>query len=153
SAVNSIEDLLPQVDGVDRERRRGRPGDWQRRRKREMCPKCGKPMPRWMGVCPDCMDKRGLMVRLMAGTKRSWVPATASFLLVLLTIGTNNVQPLLQKALVDDAFLGFRHPFAARLHTFYIIMAALLGLRVGMALIGAIRGFVMNWLGEKITLD
>src|SRR3712207_8948566 len=40
-----------------------------RRKKATPCPKCSNPMPRWMTVCPDCVDKRQLLVRLIQRSK------------------------------------------------------------------------------------
>src|SRR5205823_6051309 len=75
-ALSAIQERLPAppveatVSEEDEEEADEEKGDarWinkaRRRRKRDICPKCGKPMPRWMGVCPDCLDKRALLVRL-----------------------------------------------------------------------------------------
>ena len=35
------------------------------RKKAIPCPKCSRPMPRWMSLCPDCVDKRQLFMRLL----------------------------------------------------------------------------------------
>src|SRR5262249_40599970 len=68
-AVSAIQELLPATGDGAKEEEEGEEEEqnqWiaraRRRRKRDICPKCQKPMPRWMGVCPDCLDKRALML-------------------------------------------------------------------------------------------
>src|SRR5262249_30394174 len=46
-----------------------------------------------------------------------------------------------------------RAALAVRLQTLGWIMVALLGIRVALAAFSALRGFLMNWLGERITFD
>ena len=56
-------------------------GERERRKKATPCPNCGNPMPRWMSLCPDCVDKRQLILRLLDRAKRYSKPIVLTFLL------------------------------------------------------------------------
>ena len=103
SAVGLDPELLPRPkvrarkDGAPAERGRR---EWQRRRKREMCPQVRQAdVPLDERAASSAWTSGGLIVRLLARTKRLLgCRSAASFVLVLLTIGIDNIQPLLQKS-------------------------------------------------------
>jgi ATP-binding cassette subfamily B protein len=170
-AVETIQELLPaggdsvesageEVDGEDEEKKG--PSEWiakaRRRRKRDICPKCGKPMPKWMGVCPDCLDKRALLVRLMHRLRPYWRPAALAFGMSLAATGMDLYQAPLQRTLVDSILpthLGPHFPLevAQHLRSLAFIFLLLLVIRAGNAVLGAARTFIMSAFGERLTFD
>lgn len=157
-AVSAIQERLPappaaqSADGADEESD-DESGDarWiekaRRRRKRDICPKCGKPMPRWMGVCPDCLDKRALMVRLLQRLRPYRGPASLAFAMSLAAIGLDLYQAPLQKTLVDDILPH------GNLRGLGFLFLLLLVMRAGTAVLGAARTFIMSAFGEQLTYD
>ncbi len=159
-AVGAIRELLPPAK--EGEEATGAEGDgeaeddkgqgkWiakaRRHRKRDICPKCGKPMPRRMGVCPDCLDKRALLVRLLYRLRPYWGPAATAFAMSLAAIGMDLYQAPLQKTLVDDVLKK------GNLRGLGIIILLLLFLRAGTTVLGAARTFIMSAFGERLTFD
>src|SRR5438093_16451 len=159
-AVGAIRELLPPAK--EREEAAGAEGDseaeedkgqgkWiakaRRHRKRDICPKCGKPMPRWMGVCPDCLDKRALLVRLLQRLRPYRGPASLAFAMSLAAIGLDLYQAPLQRTLVDDILPN------GNLRGLGILFLVLLFMRAATAVLGAARTFVMSAFGERLTFD
>jgi ATP-binding cassette subfamily B protein len=157
-AVGAIQELLPAVEAaegiVEEEDERNK---WiaraRRHRKRDICPKCQKPMPRWMGVCPDCLDKRALMVRMLHRLRPYKGPAALAFGMSLVAIGLDLAQAPLQKHLIDDVLGGTALSIHARLRGLGILFLILLVMRAGTAVLGAARTFIMSWFGERLTFD
>jgi ATP-binding cassette subfamily B protein len=162
-AVDTIKELLPagqsseeaEEEEVDEEKGQAK---WiaraRRRRKRDICPKCGKPMPKWMGVCPDCLDKRALLVRLLHRLRPYWGPAALAFGMSLSATAMDLYQAPLQRDLVDKILrAGTGITVSQRLHGLAILFVILLVLRGGMAVLGAARTFVMSAFGERLTFD
>jgi ATP-binding cassette subfamily B protein len=163
-AMGAIQALLPPplrdtpLDGEAEAEEEKEEDRWiaraRRRRKRDICPKCSKPMPRWMGVCPDCLDKRALLVRLLVRLRPYRGPALLAFILSLLASGMDLAQAPLQKVLVDDILSSeINRSISDRLRDLGWLFVLLLFLRAGMALLGAARTFVMSWFGERLTYD
>jgi ATP-binding cassette subfamily B protein len=156
-AVGKIQELLPRLEqegsegDEEDEAEEGAQARWiaraRRRRKRDLCPKCGKPMPRWMGVCPDCLDKRALLVRLFHRLRPYRGPAILAFTMSLVASGLDLAQAPLQKILVDDVLVN------RNLRGLAFLFVLLLVMRAGNALLGAARTYVMSWFGERLTYD
>ncbi|MCC6443273.1 MAG: ABC transporter ATP-binding protein [Armatimonadetes bacterium] len=116
-------------------------------RSRDLCEKCGKPIPHWMGVCYDCLEKRQLFMRLLVRIKPYWGYAVASFLLMLALAALDLVQPIFQKILIDRV-IGDK-----QLWLLWWIMGAILGIHAANALLSGVRAYVMAWFGEKLIFD
>ena len=106
-------------------------------------------MPRWMGVCPDCLDKRALLVRLIPRLRPYWVQAALAFGMSLAATGMDLYQAPLQRDLVDRVLptkLGphFALQISQHLHGLAVIFLLLLIIRAGNAVLGAARTFVMS---------
>ncbi|MDP6779090.1 MAG: ABC transporter ATP-binding protein, partial [Candidatus Latescibacteria bacterium] len=70
--------------------------------KKRRCEKCGNVIPRWSGVCPTCLDRRRLFVRLMSYSLPYWSLATTSLALLLTATFIGLTPPLLMRTLIDD---------------------------------------------------
>jgi ATP-binding cassette, subfamily B, bacterial len=160
-ALGTIQTLLPPPErpaGEDEEAEEEEEDRWiaraRRRRKRDLCHKCGRPTPRWMGVCPECLDKRALMVRLLSRLRPYRKPALIAFVLSLLGITMDLAQAPLQVVLVDDILRNENGvSVSERLRGLGLLFLLLLFLRAGTALFGAIRTFLMSAFGERLTYD
>ncbi|HEX3000466.1 MAG TPA: ABC transporter ATP-binding protein, partial [Armatimonadota bacterium] len=113
-----------------------------------LCPHCGKPIPHWMaGVCPDCLDKNQLILRLLKRARRYWLPAVAGLLMMLVITALDMLQPYLQKVLIDDVIKN------RNLALLKLVLIAILAILMLNAVLSAARAYLMSWLGERITFD
>src|SRR4030095_8386088 len=76
------------------------------RKKTRSCEQCGKPIPRLLGVCPDCIDRRRLFLRLLQRTHKYARPIAFSFLLAMIATAADLYQAPLTKQLVDVVIPG-----------------------------------------------
>jgi len=149
NAVHQIQKLLPNpqpLEGL-------RPGEgfppehhWERRR-RENCPKCGRPIPTHIGVCPQCLEKRRLILRLLTRVKPYWHIAAGSLILMFMITAVDMVQPYLQAILVDEV-IGKR-----ALGLLKWILAGLLATNAASAVLSGLRGYLMAWFGERLIYE
>lgn len=157
TAVEALRALLPEPHlHEEEERYGGEAAERERRKKALPCPKCGNPMPRWMSVCPDCLDKRQLLARLLQRSKQYWKPITYTFLLTGFLRFCAIYPAKLQQELVDDALkLNVQTPqvLAVHMDILWKIVAILALIRISASVVQAIQQFSMTWLGERVTND
>jgi len=113
----------------------------------KICASCGKPIPHRIGVCPDCIDRRRLLVRLLGRVRPYLLPISAGLLLMLLLTGVEMAQPLLTKILVDDVIPKGNLPL------FAWIVAGIIAIYVFSSLFAGVRSYILAWLGEQIVHD
>ncbi|NLF39330.1 hypothetical protein GX586_07785, partial [bacterium] len=127
--------------------RNGSSWDPEGAQQHKLCPTCGKPIPHRIGFCPDCIDRRRLMLRLL-GCARPYVwPMVGGLVLMLLITAVEMTQPLLTKVLVDDVIPH------ANMHLFVWVVLAIVGIYIFSSLFSGIRSYMLAWLGEKIVHD
>ncbi len=112
-----------------------------------ICESCGKPIPHRLGVCPDCLDRKRLLVRMLMHVKPYLLPMSAGLLFMLVITAVEMTQPLLTKILVDDVIPN------SNLRLFAWVVLAIIGIHTFTALFSGIRTFLMGWLGERIVHD
>ncbi|HEY3281967.1 MAG TPA: ABC transporter ATP-binding protein, partial [Armatimonadota bacterium] len=121
--------------------------------KEGLCEACGQPIPRWFaGVCPNCLDKRRTLSRLLLRVKSYWPWIALGMVMLLALTATGLVQPILTKYLIDDVLPNPRSP-RGDLPLLWRILGLILGLNVLGAVLTGVRGYLMAWLGERVTLD
>lgn len=137
-----------QEDDPDPARRRGH-DRYQRRAGREsrLCPSCGKPISRRIGVCPGCLDKGKLLLRLARRAKPYWLPLTGGLLLMLLLSAIEMTPPLLTKVFIDDVLPD------KNMALFVWIIISLIGIYCFSALFSGVRMYLMTWFGQKVVHD
>jgi ATP-binding cassette subfamily B protein len=156
TAEEGLKELLPDFQPEEEEKYGGEAEERERRSKAKPCPKCSSPMPRWMNVCPDCLDKRQLLVRLIQRSKQYWKPITQTFILTAFLRFCAIYPAELQRQLVDNALkVNVRTPGVLHVHfgMLWKIIAILAVIRVAASAVGALQQYVMTWLGEKVTND
>ncbi|MBN1515345.1 ABC transporter ATP-binding protein [Candidatus Sumerlaeota bacterium] len=67
-----------------------------------VCPRCGRPLTDEMSVCPRCMDKGKLMLKVLSFLKPYKRDVTMIFILMTTRTGIGLVAPYLSMILVDD---------------------------------------------------
>lgn len=118
-----------------------------RGRRRRFCPKCGRPLPRWHGVCLACLEKRKALKRLFEYAGPYWKLVLLGLFLTLLVRGPSLVPTYLTKSLVDDVL-----PNSNRALLGWIVLV-MLGSYGMAALFRGISGYVHGWVGQKIIFD
>lgn len=125
------------------------------------CERCHRVIPRRFGLCPACLDTRRLLSRLLGYARPYWVLGTLSLSLMVLATAISLTPPLLMKSLFDDVFLPtedgtWMRPWLAD-HDSYmklvILVSALLLIYVSNNVMGAVRRYMLAWLGQHVTLD
>ena len=113
----------------------------------KMCERCGKPIPRWMGACPACLDKRRILLRLLRRIRPYAIPVVAGLLLMLFLTAIEMCQPLLILVLVD-------HVIPHRdMVLFGWVIAGIVGIHAFGSLFTGIRSYLMAWFGQRVVYD
>jgi ATP-binding cassette subfamily B protein len=156
SALAALRELLPEAPPEEEAEYGGEAAERELRKRGKPCPKCARPMPRWMSVCPDCLDKRQLIGRLLQRARRYAKPIAATFALTAIVRFCVIYPSVLQRPLVDDALtLNVRSPQVVAVHfdMLWKLIALLAVLRLSQSVFGAALQFVMTWLGERVSND
>jgi ATP-binding cassette, subfamily B, bacterial len=111
------------------------------------CSKCGLVLAEGSKVCPRCVQKGKILLRLINYIKPYWVVALMSGLLTLLATGVRLIPPYLTRTIIDDVFPSKDY---ALLGWMVLILAAISFAGTGFSVI---RGRITAWLGAKITYD
>ncbi|HID57547.1 TPA: ABC transporter ATP-binding protein [Candidatus Poribacteria bacterium] len=117
------------------------------------CPKCGSPIPRWLGTCPNCLEKRKLIFRLLGYAKPYWYVIAISLLLMFAATRLELMQPLLTRSLIDDILMPEEIPPDRKIQMLVKLGLELVAILVGASLLGAVRRYMMAWVGSKVSLD
>jgi ATP-binding cassette subfamily B protein len=119
---------------------------------KKRCEKCGRVLPSWSDVCPKCVDRRKVMRRIVGYSLPYWPYLTIAILLSVATTITNLAPPWLSRTLVDRV-LGPRPPSKPEPELLIPLILGMLGARVLTMLLGMARGWMMVWLGGRVTFD
>ena len=120
------------------------------------CPECGRTLRHATDVCPDCLDRRRLFARLLGYVKPYWKAALGGIALTLLVTAVGLAPPYLMRLLVDYVLVrkgmpALPHEEAVRLLT--LLVVGLLGTHLLRAVFTAGRGYLLQWLGQKVMFD
>ena len=101
-ATPEIESLIDKIkpEETDKSKRRRKyvdPG-----KKRIRCETCGRPIPRWSDVCPNCVEKGKLLVRLLKYAIPFWKVSVPALLIMLVIRLVGVYPPILSRSLIDD---------------------------------------------------
>ena len=102
-ATPELETLVQDANPDVEHEKQHRPQGWGK--SKDKCETCGKPLPRWSGVCINCVEKRKLIFRLIRYSFPFWrvsVPALALMMLIRLV----SLYPtILSKEMIDNVLL------------------------------------------------
>ena len=158
-ATPEIESLIDKVkpEETDKSKRHRKYADPGKNKIR--CETCGRPIPRWSDVCPNCVEKGKLLFRLI----KYVVPFLKVFVPALLIMGAVRFvgiyPPILSKHLIDGVLVpatiaidGGQPVDPGAFGQLVIIVLQMLGVHVFTAVFSAVRGYMMAWVGQRITL-
>ncbi len=158
-ATPEIESLIDKVkpEGTDKSKRHRKyvdPG-----KKKIRCETCGRPIPRWSDVCPNCVEKGKLIFRLLKYALPFWRVSVPALLIVLVIRLVDLYPPILSKQLIDDilvpatlAITGGQPIEPGAFGQLVTIVLWMVGAHVFTAVFSAVRGYMMTWVGQHITL-
>ena len=115
-------------------------------KKRNRCAKCGRTLRRNSSLCPSCIDKRKVIVRLINYILPHWKRALTALFFSIITTLASLMPPYLTKVLVDDVLTK------GNLQRLQIIVIFLLMTFAIEAIGGGIKGYLLRSLAEKIVL-
>ena len=147
-----------------------------RGRERHRCAVCGHVIPHWAGVCPFCMKRGKLILRLMRYALPYWKVGAGGLLLMLIATFISLMPPLLMRTLVDDVLApssvqqeeetlwsspDVEDPFretdsfvpSGRTGLLALLVGLLLLINVSSNGLRALRGYMMAWMGQGVMYD
>ena len=161
-----VETLIRQARPVDEDEKivHNDVGRTQARSRR--CDRCGRVIPRHSDVCPACLDTRKLLFRLLSYALPYWKLGVLSLLLMLTATAIGLSPPILMRTLMDDVFApapeeGIRTWLGQQLGAMGMGMEQMLSalvillllVHVARNLMGALRSYLLSYLGQNITLN
>ena len=158
-ATPEIESLIDRVkpeetDKSKRHRKYVDPG-----KKKIRCETCGAPIPRWSDVCPNCVEKGKLLFRLLKYALPFWRVSVPALLIVLVIRLVDLWPAILGQQLIDDiltpamlAITGGQPTNPGAFGQLVTIVFLMVGAHIFTATFSAVRGYMMTWVGQRITL-
>lgn len=119
------------------------------------CRSCGMPLPEGSLLCPACMDRGRIFLRLAGLMRPHWRHAAGVTLFLCLSMLANLVPPYLTKPLMDRVLspeVGDT-PQAERLHLLLLLTLAFLAARLAVQVAGVFQGRLMVVLGARLSFD
>ncbi|MBQ8248919.1 MAG: ABC transporter ATP-binding protein [Clostridia bacterium] len=116
-----------------------------------VCEKCGRPFPPGSSVCPRCVDKKGIMKRLLAIAKPYRWHLILSVVLFFVITAVNLLTPYLNRILVDD-FIKSETPEAVVISQFIIVIISLAAVNVTTNLLSILRSRVLVHAGNRVIV-
>lgn len=125
------------------------------------CATCGSVIPRRLGVCPACLDRRKLLTRFFSYVLLHWQLVLASMLILGLATFIGLTPPLLLRALIDDVLTPAVAADAAASpgilglgarSSLILLVVLLLVVAVARNGLEAFRSYLMAMIGQRITL-
>ena len=112
------------------------------------CEKCGRLLPEKDGICPACMKKSAVLMRIVGYLRPYRVQAILLAVVSMITMAAQLIPPYLTRTLVDKVLVP-RTNF--RLLVWLVLALILCGLlRTGTA---AVHAWIVTWLAGKVTMD
>jgi ATP-binding cassette subfamily B protein len=122
-----------------------------------VCQNCGRVLPPWSANCPACV-KKGQILRRLAGYLRPyWYIALTALIVSFGGATLELAPPYLMKQLVDKVLVlprtGPVPTTPERLAMLMHLVVLLFAVRIGGTLLQIAHGYIMVWLGGRITFD
>ena len=158
-ATPEIEALIDKIkpEDTDKSKRHRRYVDPGKNKIR--CETCGRPIPRWSDVCPNCVEKGKLLFRLLKYAVPFWKVSVPALLIILVIRLVGVYPPILSKDLIDNiltpamiAMTGGQPVDPSAFGQLVTIVLIMVGAHVFTAVFSAVRGYMMTWVGQRITL-
>jgi ATP-binding cassette subfamily B protein len=119
------------------------------------CARCGLPLEKGTKICPVCTPKSQTLKRLFGYMKPYWKSSLALTTVAIVNTALGLIPPYLQKPLIDRVLapVGTPEPLDTRLWMLGLIVGIFLFVRVLIAIMSVLQGWLSAWLGNHITHD
>jgi len=114
------------------------------------CPECGLLLHEGTQVCPACLKKHKVVLRLLGYMRPYWRAAVGVSALLLAGTGVGLIAPYLTRPLVDDVLVNTTNPAGERLVLLGVLVLALLIVRIAVQALGILQGRLNVWLGTRL---
>ena len=115
-------------------------------KQKKNCGRCGDPLPEDTNVCPKCVDRKAVLLRLLSYALPYKARVILVTLLMLAGTGFSLLPPVLNKQLVDDVLLPHHHQSWIGGIVLGLIGASLLGIGLGVW-----RGRLVAWMSNHMV--
>jgi ATP-binding cassette subfamily B protein len=125
------------------------------RRKREgRCEKCGRALPPWSSTCPNCLETRRLMFRLLGYLKPYWYLVIITTIIALATTSLGLLPEYILKLMVDRVFAPVMQTTPeTRFRLLNWLIFAVIGAHILNQGVGTAGSYAMQWLGNRVIYD
>ena len=122
---------------------------------RKRCPTCHLLLPEGTKVCPACLDKGKVVLRLIGYLRPYWRETIGVWVLMLAGLGFGLVPPYLTRPLMDRVLAptGQPAPIGDRFTLLGWLVLGLLGSQLLGQVVGIVRGRVLVRLGTRLSHD
>jgi ATP-binding cassette subfamily B protein len=114
-----------------------------------VCPKCGRRLPRGSKVCPKCLDRMSALKKLGQVVKPYWSLIGIALLLFWLVTALSLITPYLYRVFIDEVLMAERRDI--KLILFFVGSIALV--QSLNTLVTVLRGRVMIKVGSNIAAE
>jgi len=115
-------------------------------KQKKNCGKCGDPLPEDTNVCPKCVDRKAVLMRLLSYALPYKTRVILVTVLMLAGTGVSLLPPILNKHLVDDVLIP--HHFRGWIGG---IVLALIGANLLGIAISVWRGRIVVWMSNHMV--
>jgi ATP-binding cassette, subfamily B, bacterial len=115
---------------------------------RTRCQKCDRLLPEKDGICPNCVNRGKVLMRIAGFLTPYKKQAAALAVLSVLTTGLNLIPPKIQQALIDGVLSTHRN-----LGHLYFLMGAWFAMLCGAVIVQILTGRTIAFLGGHIAAD
>jgi ATP-binding cassette, subfamily B, bacterial len=120
----------------------------------DLCRKCGRMIPSYAdGVCPTCLQKRTILLRLLDVAKPYRKPINVALGLTLVHALIQPLQLVAQAGIIDKALVATTLPQSERLYNLGLFTLAFVGIIVVSEVIGGLRMGILSTVGTSVTRD
>lgn len=116
-----------------------------------VCEKCGRPFPPGSSMCPRCVDKKGIVKRILGIAMPYKWRLLLSVVLFFAVTGVNLLTPYLNRILVDN-YIDTPTPENVVLTQFIAVVVSLAAVNIIMNLISIFRNRVLIATGNKVIV-
>lgn len=120
------------------------------------CDTCGTVIHHRSGVCPNCLETRKLLTRLLSYAKPHWKLGVISLFLLLTATFIGLLPPLLMRELIDNVLEPASDPFFIKEDGYtqlYLLVGLLFLINLSASGLNAIRTYILSKLGQHVTYD
>ncbi len=115
------------------------------------CAKCGRNFLRGTKICPFCLDRGSIFVRLIkVAAHHKWFYA-AAFVMFFISSALMLYVPQINREMIDQVFYADPPKTTLRLLLFYVGLTA--GLNIVNVLVNIVRELIMNYTATALTRD